>query len=169
MSKISTKMSKMLNDQFGNELYAANLYLSMSSYFKTQNLEGFANFFLVQSGEEHTHSMKIFKYLHDVESSLTMPAIAKPVSSFKSIKYVFEITLQQEKLNSLSINKLVKLSLEENDYATHTFLQWFITEQVEEEASINRILEQIIMIGSNKSALFLMDKDLGQRQKEGQE
>ena len=169
MSKISTKMSKMLNDQFGQELYAANLYLSMSSYFKTQNLEGFSNFFLVQSGEEHMHSMKIFKYLHDVESSLEMPAIAKPATTFKSIRHAFEVTLQKEKENSLSINELVKLSLKENDYATHTFLQWFITEQVEEEASINRILEQIIMIGSNTSALFMMDKDLGQRQKVEQE
>jgi len=153
----------MLNEQFGKELYASNLYLSISSYFDNENLEGFANFFIVQSDEEHGHAMRIFNYLHDVDAKIEMPAIAKPPAKFKSTVHAFEETLKQEKQNSKDIYNVVKQALKENDFATHTFLQWFITEQVEEEASVKRILEQLYMIGNNKSALFLLDKDLASR------
>jgi len=156
-------MASLLNEQFGKELYASNLYLSISSYFENQSLEGFANFFIVQSDEEHGHAMRIFDYLHDVDAKIEMPAIAKPPDKFKSTVHAFEETLKQEKQNSKDIYTLVKQSLKDNEFATHTFLQWFVSEQVEEEASIKRILEQLNMIGNNKSALFLLDKDLSNR------
>lgn len=154
---------RLLNEQLNMELFASNLYLSMCSYFTRQDLEGFANFFRIQSQEEHMHAMKIFDYVHNIGEKINMKAVKQPPTEFKSIQNVFEITLAQEKEVSEAINELVMISLKENDYATHSFLQWFINEQVEEEATITHILAQIKMIEDNKSALFLLNKDLGTR------
>ncbi|MBN4081547.1 ferritin [bacterium AH-315-C07] len=160
---ISNKMSKLLNEQLINELYASNLYLSMCSYFQDKNLDGFANFFMIQSDEERAHAMRIFKYLHDVNSKVEMDVIPKPPAKFKSIKDVFEKTYVQEKSNTKDINNLFKQSFSDHDFATHSFMQWFVNEQVEEESLISGIIDQLDMIGTNSSALFLLDRELNSR------
>lgn len=160
---ISKKMEKLMNEQINKEIFSANLYLSICSYFKEQELDGFANFFRIQSKEELFHADKQFDYLHEVGGSVTMQAVDKPETNFKSIIQAFEITLKHEESVTKSINNLVKNALEEHDYATHTFLQWFITEQVEEEAQMNNLLRKLKMIGDNSSALYLLNAELAQR------
>jgi len=160
---ISQKMQNALVAQIESELYSANQYLTMASYFLKDDLNGFANFFLVQAQEENFHAIKQFKYLHDVGGSITIGSIPAPVSGFTSIKNVFEVTLAHEKKVTQSISNLIKLALEENDFATHAFLQWFITEQVEEEAVVGTIIKKLEMIGDNSSALYLLNDELAKR------
>ncbi|MCS7076920.1 MAG: ferritin [Bacteroidia bacterium] len=156
-------MQDALIEQLHHELYSANQYLTMASYFLKDDLDGFANFFLVQAQEENLHAMKQFKYLHDVGGHVKIQSIPEPINHFTSITHVFEITLAHEKKVTQSISNLIKLSLQENDFATHTFLQWFITEQVEEEALVNTIIKKLKMIGDNSSALYLLNDELAKR------
>ena len=161
--QISEKMEDLLNDQINKEFYSSNLYLQMASYFLEKELNGFANFFLVQSQEEHFHAMKQFKFLHDIGGSLKLKAIPEPERKFKSIKQVFEVTFQHEKTVSKSISQIIGQAIAEGDYATHTFMQWFITEQVEEEALVQNILKKLEMIGDNSSAMYLLNDELAKR------
>lgn len=160
---ISKKMQDALVAQIQSELFSANQYLTMASYFLKDDLNGFANFFLVQAQEENFHAMKQFQYLHDVGGSIQIGSIPATVGEFKSIKHVFEVTLEHEKKVTQAISNLIKLALDENDFATHAFLQWFITEQVEEEALIGTILKKLEMIGDNSSALYLLNDELAKR------
>lgn len=160
---ISKKMEKLLNEQINKEVYSSNLYLSICSYFLDKELDGFANFFRVQAQEELFHANKQFDYVHDAGGKVTMMAIDAPESNFKSLIQVFEITLKHERMVSQSINNLVKHALSENDYATNAFLQWFLTEQVEEEATVNNLLAKLKMIGDNSSALYLLNTELKSR------
>ncbi|GIV43394.1 MAG: ferritin [Bacteroidia bacterium] len=161
--RISEKMELALIEQIHMELLSINQYLVMASYFLKDDLNGFANFFLVQAQEENFHAMKQFQYLHDVGGSIRIGSIPAPVSEFHSIKHVFEMSLAHEKKVTQSISKIIKLALEEQDYATHTFFQWFITEQVEEEALIENIIKKLDMIGDNSSALYLLNDELAKR------
>ncbi len=160
---ISKKMEKLLNEQINKEIFSSNLYLSMCSYFLDKELDGFANFFRVQAQEELFHANKQFDYVHNVGGKVSMMAVEAPETNFKNIIHVFELTLKHEQLVSKSINNLVKNALAENDYATHAFLQWFITEQVEEEANVNNLLSKLKMIGDNSSALYLLNTELKAR------
>ncbi len=160
---ISEKIENMLNEQITKELFSVNQYLVMASFFMKQELNGFANFFLVQSQEENFHGMKQFTYLHDVGGALKLQEIPAPFIDFKNVKHVFEVTLQHEKMVSKSISALIKAALAEDDFATYAFLQWFITEQVEEEATIENILKKLEMIGDNSSALYLLNDELSKR------
>lgn len=161
---ISKKMEQMLNEQYNKEVYSAQLYLSMCSYFLDRDLDGFANYFKVQSQEELLHAEKQFDYLHEVDAKVTMMSIDAPPTEFKSIEDCFEQTLAHEKLVTKGIYTLVKQALEEGDFATHTFLQWFVTEQVEEEATVKNLLMKLRMIGDNSSALYLLNDELLKRQ-----
>ena len=163
MTMISKNIEKLLNEQYNKELFAANTYLSIASHFTDEDFDGMANFFLVQSKEELFHAEKFFKYIHDAGGKVEIQSIPKPVSEFKSVKEVFEAALEHEKSVTASINKIVKQALEESDYTTHAFLGWFLTEQVEEEANLSNIIRKIDRVGDNKSALFLIDNELGQR------
>lgn len=156
-------MEKLLNEQINKEIFSSNLYLSMCSYFLDKELDGFANFFRVQAQEELFHANKQFDYVHNVGGKVSMMAIDAPETNFKSIVHVFELTLKHEQLVSKSINNLVKNALAESDFATHAFLQWFITEQVEEEANVNNLLSKLKMIGDNSSALYLLNTELKAR------
>jgi len=153
----------MLNEQINKELYSANLYLSIASYFTEQEMTGFAHFFLIQVQEEQLHAMKQFKYIHDVGGRVKISKLEAPPHTFKNPKNAFEFTLEQERLTTKSINNLVKQAVSENDYATHTFLQWFVTEQVEEESLINTILKKLEWVGDNPSALYLLNEELAKR------
>ncbi len=160
---ISKKLEKMLNEQYNKEVFSSNLYMSMCSYFLDKELDGFANFFRIQAQEELFHANKQFDFIHEIGGKVEIEAVDKPETKFESTLHVFEVTLKHEKLVTKSINNLLKASLTENDFATHTFLQWFITEQVEEEAQITNLLKKLEMIGDNSSALYLLNTELGQR------
>lgn len=160
---LTNKMEELINDQFNKELYSVNLYLSMSSYFKSRDLDGFAHFFRIQAQEEQMHAMKQFDYIHQVDGVIVMKEVAAPQTKFKSIKQVFELSLAHEKSVTKSIYNIVEQALKDKDFATHAFFQWFITEQVEEEATVKTLIKKIEMIGDNSSALYLLNDELAKR------
>lgn len=160
---ISAKMLKALNSHLNEEFYSSYLYLSMAAYFEARNLKGFANWFRIQSSEEQLHGMKFFNFILQKGGKVTLSEIAVPKIEWKSIQEVFDDTLKHEQKISGLINKLVDVAMIEKDYATNTFLQWFVTEQVEEEANVEEIIQKIEMIGDNKSGLYMLDNELGSR------
>jgi len=160
---ISPKMQKALNTHLNEEFYSSYLYLSMAAYFEAKNLKGFANWMRLQSAEEQMHGMKFFNFILQKGGKVTLAEIGAPKIEWKSIPEVFADTLKHEQKISGLINKLVEVAMTEKDYATNTFLQWFVTEQVEEEANVEEIVQKIEMIGDNKSGLYMLDNELGAR------
>lgn len=160
---LSEKMLNALNGQLNKELYSAYLYLSMSAHSEHIGLKGFANWFMVQYQEEMTHAMKIYDYINSQGGKVKLLAIDEPPSEFASPLDMFEKTLEHEKFITKSINDLVTLAMKEKDYATNIFLQWFVTEQIEEEANDNDIIAKLKLIGDSGDALLMLDKDLSAR------
>ena len=160
---LKKKMEKALNAQVNAELYSAYLYLSMSSYFQSKNLPGFANWMLVQAREEVSHGMKIYDYIVERGSRATLAAIEDPKKEWKSPLDAFQDTLAHEQKVTDLINGLVDLAIAENDHATGSFLRWFVDEQVEEEANAGGLVEQMKLVGDAPGALFMMDRELGRR------
>jgi len=160
---LSEKMLNALNGQLNKELYSAYLYLSMSARSEYIGLKGFANWFMVQYQEEMTHAMKIYDYINSQGGKVKLLAIDEPPSEFASPLDMFEKTLEHEKFITKSINDLVTLAMKEKDYATNIFLQWFVTEQIEEEANDNDIIAKLKLIGDSGDALLMLDKDLSAR------
>jgi ferritin len=160
---ISEKVQKALNDQLNAELYSSYLYLSMNAYFKTVNLNGFANWMYAQAQEELMHAMKFYDFINQRGGSVVLDKIDAPPAQWDSPKAVFEDTLKHEQKVTGLINALVETALSENDHATNIFLQWFVTEQVEEEDSVGNVLEQLKLLGDAKGGLFMMDRELGKR------
>lgn len=152
-----------INDQIGNEVYSAFLYLSMSGYFESVNLPGFARWMRVQYGEELEHALKFFDFVNDREGRVVLKAIGQPPSDFQSPLDAFQQALEHEREVTGMINQLYALALKENDYPAQVLLQWFISEQVEEEKNASNIVEQLKMIGNNGSALLILDRELGAR------
>ncbi len=160
---LSKTIQTALNNQIEQEFYSAYVYLSMSSYFQSVSLPGCAHWMRLQYQEEIQHALKLFDYVHDRDGKVTLQAIARPESNFKSPMQVFEQALEHERAVTTMINKLYALTQKENDYATQIELQWFITEQVEEEKNAGSIVEQLNMVGENKTAMLMLDKQLGMR------
>jgi len=160
---ISANVQKALNSQINEELFSSYLYLSMSAHFEAKNLNGFANWFKIQSQEEYDHAMKIYNFVLQKGGKVTLKEIGAPKIDWKSISEVFNDTLKHEQKITGLINKLVEVAMTEKDFATNTFLQWFVTEQVEEEANVEEIIQKIEMIGDNKSGLYMLDNELGSR------
>ncbi len=161
---IKTKIVAALNEQLNMEYHAAYSYLAMSAYFLTQNLNGFAHWMRVQAQEELTHGMKIYDFLDDREADIRFRAIDAPKQEWDSPLDVFEDTLAHERKVSQSIYHIAELALSERDHATHTFLQWFIAEQVEEEAAVKEVVDALKLVGLEGNGLFLLNRDLAQRQ-----
>jgi ferritin len=162
---ISEKMQKAINDQINAEFYSAYFYLSISAYCDSENYKGFAEWFRLQAEEERTHGFKLFDYLQERGGRVILKAIDEPPTNFKSIQDTFEQTLEHERKVTGLINNLNKLAIEENDYATQAHLQWFISEQVEEEATAEDILNQIKMVEGKPGNLFYIDRHIvGQRE-----
>lgn len=166
---ISDKLEKLLNDQIAKEQYAAHYYLSMSAYFESLDLEGIAHYFRVQSKEELMHADKMFDYLVDVEGTVKLQNIPAPPHEFDDIVDVFAKALAHEQEVTESIHAINKAANDENDYATVTFLQYFIDEQVEEEATASMYLSKAKMVKDESSTLYLLDEKLGQRKAEVEE
>ena len=160
---ISEKIAKLINEQITHEQYAAQYYLSMSAWFSAQDLDGIANYFRVQSKEEMMHAEKMFDFLNDVGGEIIIGAIDKPPHKFSNAIEIFEKALEHEKIVTKSIFNIVKNANEEGDFATVSFMQWFINEQVEEEASASQLVTKIKMVSDNPSALYLFDQELSQR------
>ncbi len=160
---ISKKMEDALNEQVNAELYSAYLYLSMESYFKAQNLNGFANWMRVQTQEEAAHAMKIYDFINERGGRVTLKTIEGPQTEWDSALVVFNAAYEHEQKVTGLINTLVDLAIKEKDHATNSFLQWFVNEQVEEEASADEIVQQLKMMESAPGGMFMLDRELGQR------
>jgi len=160
---LSKVMQDRINEQIKNELYSAYLYLSMSAHFEAANLSGFAHWMRLQSQEEVLHAMKFFDFVNNRNGRVVLQAIDQPPVEFESPLDIFEQTLEHERKVTAMINRLYKLALEESDYPTQVMLQWFIEEQVEEEASAEQIVEMLQMIGEKTQALLMLDRELGRR------
>ncbi|MBC8469279.1 MAG: ferritin [Planctomycetes bacterium] len=160
---ISKKMEEALNEQVNAELYSAYLYLSMESYFKSQNLNGFANWMRVQTQEEVAHATKIYDFINERGGRVTLKAIEGPQTEWDSALAVFKAAYEHEQKVTGLINNLVDLAIKEKDHATNSFLQWFVNEQVEEEASADEIVQQLKMMENAPGGMFMLDRELGQR------
>lgn len=160
---LSEKMQEALNKQVNAELYSAYLYLSMSAYFESIDLAGFANWMRVQAQEEVMHATKIYDHINERGGRVLLFSIEGPPTEWKSPLAVFENTYHHEQKVTGLINDLVSLATEEKDYATNAFLQWFVTEQVEEEASAKAIVQKLKLIADAPGGLFMLDQELGQR------
>ncbi len=161
---LKASILNILNKQINEELYSSYLYLSMSAYFSSINLDGFAKWMKIQSAEEYGHAMKIYDYVIQCDGKVTLKAINNPKSQWKSALEVFQDTLKHEQYISGCINNIVNLAIKEKDHATNNFFQWFVAEQVEEEANARNIVDKLKMIGETKSGLFMLDRELGKRE-----
>ncbi|MGB9770755.1 MAG: ferritin [Candidatus Kapaibacteriota bacterium] len=152
-----------LNAQLAREMYSSNLYLAMSGYFQSINLKGFAHWMRLQAQEETIHALKFFDYMLDRGGLVQVGAIASPPSKWESPLAAMEDALRHEQFITQNINSLADLAIKEGDHATQIFLQWFVTEQVEEEANVNEIVEKLKLIGDWKGGLLMIDNELGKR------
>ncbi len=160
---ISKKMQDALNAQVNAELYSAYLYLAMEAHFQSANLPGFANWMRVQTQEEVSHAMKIYDFINSRAGRAKLDAIDKPPGEWKSSLAVLEATYKHEQKVTGLINKLVDLAIKEKDHATNGFLQWFVTEQVEEEENASELVGKLKMLKDNPQAIYMLDKELAQR------
>ncbi|MFO7974842.1 MAG: ferritin [Candidatus Hydrogenedentota bacterium] len=160
---LSKKMEKALNKQINAEMYSAYLYAAMGAHFDAESLDGLANWMKAQAQEEMVHAMKFYSYIVEAGGRVVFEAIDKPPTDFGKPEKVFEQVLKHERKVTKLINNLVALTREENDYATDNFLQWFVAEQVEEEASADDILQKMKLVGDHPHSLFMMNAKLGER------
>ena len=160
---INEKMEKAFLDQINKELYSEYLYLSMKAYFANLNLQGFVNWMDVQVQEEHAHAMGMYDYVLERGGRVVLEAIEKPETDWSSPLEVFKAVLKHEEYVTSRINALMDIAEETKDRAAMAFLDWYIKEQVEEEANVGAVLAQLEMIGDDKSGLFALDKELATR------
>ncbi|MBW2435035.1 MAG: ferritin [Deltaproteobacteria bacterium] len=164
---LTDKMQKALNGQMNAELYSSYLYLSMNAFFKSVNLDGFANWMYYQAQEELQHALKFYDFICQRGGRVQLAQIEAPPSEWKSPLNVFEDTLAHEQKVTGLINDLVEIAHEERDHASQIFLQWFVSEQVEEEDSVGGVLEQLKLMGEAKGGLFMMDREMAKRRPSG--
>ena len=157
---LSKKLNAALSAQMNKEFYSAYAYLSAAAYFEEEEFTGFANFFRIQSQEELQHAMKFFEYIHHAGGTSILEAIAAPKKDFKSPLAVFEHGLGQEQNLAAEISALLNLSISEAHAPTQVFLQWFISEQVEEEALFTRYIKKLKRVGQDSNGLILLDNEL---------
>ena len=162
---ISQAMQDAINEQIKNELYSAHLYLSMSAHFEEQNLPGFATWLRVQFQEEQGHALKFYDYLHERGGVVELQAIPQPPAEWGTHLDIFNQVLEHEQKVTALIYQLYELAVKENDYASQIMLQWFITEQVEEEKNATQIIENLKLIEARGTAVLMLDHDLGKRGK----
>ncbi|WP_104697462.1 MULTISPECIES: ferritin [unclassified Helicobacter] len=155
---LSQETIKLLNQQVNKEMYAANLYLSMSSWCYEHSFDGAGKFLFNHAGEESDHAKRLITYLNETDSKVELAAVPAPKTNFKDLLEVFEETFKHEKEITKSINELVDFVLKNKDYSTFNFLQWYVSEQHEEEALFRGILDKIKLIGDAGSGLYLADE-----------
>ncbi len=159
---LSKIMQSALNKQVRIEAESSQIYLAMASWAELKGMEGVAEFMYGQADEEREHMLKLFKYINERGGHAVVSELDAPNTEFGSIKEMFETLFKHEQFVSKSINELVHISFEEKDYATNNFLQWYVAEQIEEEAQARTILDKINLIGDDKGGLYLFDNDIKQ-------
>ncbi|MCQ2744354.1 MAG: ferritin [bacterium] len=160
---ISEQINEILNEQINKEFYSGYLYLSMSAHLKELGLNGFSSWMRKQAKEEVEHGLKIFDYIIDSDSFVTLKQIKMPEFEFNGILSIFKVVYEHEKCITSSIMKVAQKAEEECDRTTLNFVDWFISEQVEEEEAVKNIIKRLELFGEAKEALYLMDKELGER------
>lgn len=161
---IEKEIQDALNVQIKEELYSAYLYFSMVSYFKSMNLNGFAQWMEVQAQEEVSHAMRFFNFVNERGGKVDLLPLEGPKTTWKSPAEAIEDALNHEQFITSCIHKLVELASVRKDYPTGNMLQWFVDEQVEEEANVSDVLEKLRMVGDKGQALYMLDKEMGTRQ-----
>ncbi|MBS1635948.1 MAG: ferritin [Bacteroidetes bacterium] len=157
---LSSKVTSALNKQIEMEAFSSQYYLSMASWAETQGLNGIAGFLYKHADEERMHMLKLIKFVNERGGHGIVPALKQPPATFKSVKAVFEEVLKHEVKVTTEINNLVEITLKEKDYTTHNFLQWYVSEQIEEEALSRQIVDKMKLIGEDKGGLYFFDRDL---------
>jgi ferritin len=157
---ISSKIESALNRQIDLEGFSSMYYLSMASWCEIKGYNGIAQFLYHHSDEERVHMLKLFRYINDRGGHALVPGLESPPKDFQSIQGIFEIVLSHEVKVSNEINALVELCIQEKDYTTHNFLQWYVTEQIEEESLARNVLDKLKLIGEDKGGMYLFDRDL---------
>jgi len=160
---LDKKMEAALNEQVNAEFWSAYFYLSMSAYFEDKGLGGFANWMKVQFQEEQSHALKIFNFIVERGGRAELKPIAEVDQEWESVIHVFEETLKHEQKVTSLVNNLTDIAIELKDHASRSFLQWFVDEQVEEEAGVNELLDQLRMFEGKGYGLYQMDKELKSR------
>ena len=151
------KVEDILNVQVDKEAYSSHLYLSMATWAETQGLGGIAGWLYIQADEERMHMLKLVKYINERDGRAKIAAIQEPPAEFGSAREMFEKVLEHERYVSASINEIVRVCIDENDHTTHNWIQWFVTEQIEEEASVKSILDRLKLAGDH---LYMFDRDI---------
>ena len=159
--KISPNTKKAINDHIVLEANASSSYLAMASWCEITGYVGAASFFYAQSNEERTHMLKFIHYLNNIGGSATIPATKSPPNTFKSLESIIKIALNNEQIVTKAIHHIVEIAQKEKDYSIHTFIDWFVNEQVEEEKKFETILQKFDLIGRDKIAINEIDKILG--------
>jgi len=157
-----------INDQIAKEFYASHLYLSMAAWFEDQNLPGFGSWMRMQASEEHGHAMRLFDYVIEAGGRVRLQGLAEPPTDFKGPMQIMQESLKHEQKVTASIRKLYELADKEKDYATQLHLQWFITEQLEEEKQVSDIIARLKLAGDSPVALLMIDGELGGRAPEAE-
>jgi ferritin len=163
---INKTLQTAINEQINKEFFSSYLYLSMAAYFETQNLSGFAKWMHIQAEEEHAHGMKFFEHLLERGGIVALKPIDAPQTEWKNNLEVFKQVQEHEAAVTSSINSLYELALKEKDYPSQVLLQWFITEQVEEEKNAANIVHQLELIESHGTAVLMLDHELGKRKED---
>lgn len=157
---LSEKVEKALNEQIEKEAFSSNLYLAMASWAEIKGYSGAADFLYEQADEERMHMLKLFKYVNDREGHAIVSQLDKPDAEFGSVKDMFQKVLEHEKFISKSINDLVGICMDERDFTTANFLQWYVNEQIEEESTARNILDKLNLLGDDKAKLYMFDRDI---------
>lgn len=157
---LSKNIEKALNEQIKIEAESSQLYLAMACWAELNGFEGIAEFMFDHSDEERQHMLKLIRFMNVRGGKTTISALEKPTHQFESIKEIFKALLQHEIFVSEKINDLVDITFKEKDFATHNFLQWYVAEQIEEEALARTILDKMNLIGENESSLYLFDNEI---------
>lgn len=160
---LSKTIEETFNDQLNYEMYSANIYMAMAAWFDSQNLVGFAHWMKVQYEEEMFHAMKFYNFINERGGRVVMKAIAEPSNEWDSPLAAFENALAHERIVTGRINELVVQATDEKDHASVNFLQWFVGEQVEEEANVDGVIQQLKLVEGAPGGLFMLDRELGQR------
>lgn len=160
---ISQTIADALNTQVSREFYSAYFYLSMSAHSDCLGLRGFASWFMMKHQEEQLHAMKLYRYVLDQGSPIQLLPVEQPPSTFAGPLEMLEATLVHERQVTRMFNELIDLAISERDHATQIFLHWFITEQIEEEATVSEIISKIKLVGGKGDGLFMIDNQLGQK------
>jgi len=157
---LSPKVTTALNKQIELEASSSQYYLAMASWAETQGLNGISAFLYTHADEERMHMLKLIKFVNERGGHGLVPALKQPPANFKSVKNVFEEVLKHEIKVTSEINKLVEITLKEKDYTTHNFLQWYVSEQIEEESLARQIVDKLKLVGDDKGGLYFFDRDL---------